>query len=691
MADCEGGPAGPARVAPIRPNNAQPILAVDLLGPMAIRVGGRRVETLPRKARALCAYLSLRAEHSESRERLASLLWSESDGDKARASLRQAIAHLREQLAPAPPDAFISTRLDFGFAAWAVRTDLESVLTAAEQGRAHPLLHARESPVESMLADLEDIDPEFRIWLLAKRRTLGDRLVHLLERRVGEAAPDQAAAVANARAIMGIDGTHEVAARVLMRHHAIAGEEARALKIYGDLWSLLERQFDCEPSKETQDLAVAIKLGKFGGAAPDARDAPSRIVAPPAQQAPVRLFIGRLDRHLLLSEPGGLTVAWRQELIGNLVRFREWHVFDESVAPFDAKPPGESAQSFRLSLAPFDIAGESAVSILLKDAVTAQVLWSETLAFGSRGWTEGTVRTIRRLATTLNVYVSSARLRRLDAEQQAPAGLQDRWLRAYSALMTYQSSRWDEVLEMLRGVVAAAPNFSPGFRSLAQWENARHIARPGVRRSMERHLRTIDVARRAVELDPVDSRAHLCLAWSHILIAEKEQARAHAEIAIELNAADPWTLVSGGNILGFCGEVERALAAADAALAASPLHSPAHLSYDGHIRFMAGDYERCLGAMAPAQPGYPGSNAWRIAALARLGRSDEAAATLTTTLSDLAGQWAGPEPYRQEPAFAWLADQFPILDGEIDQRFRGGLAAALGRAQQQGYWQTESV
>ena len=47
------------------------------------------------------------------------------------------------------------------------------------------------------------------------------------------------------------------------------------------------------------------------------------------------------------------------------------------------------------------------------------------------------------------------------------------------------------------------------------------------------------------------------------------------------------------------------------------------------------------------------------------------------------------------PAFvegrAWLADQFPILDSEIDQRFRGGLAAALGVAQQQGYWQTESV
>ena len=45
----------------------------------------------------------------------------------------------------------------------------------------HPLLLEAPRLCESLLGNLEDIDPAFRAWVLAKRQTFQDRLVRALE------------------------------------------------------------------------------------------------------------------------------------------------------------------------------------------------------------------------------------------------------------------------------------------------------------------------------------------------------------------------------------------------------------------------------------------------------------------------------------------------------------------------------
>ena len=70
-------------------------LSVSLVGRLAIRFNGQLIELRTQKAAAVLSYLALIEAKHESRERLVGLLWSRSDEEKARGSLRQVIRELR--------------------------------------------------------------------------------------------------------------------------------------------------------------------------------------------------------------------------------------------------------------------------------------------------------------------------------------------------------------------------------------------------------------------------------------------------------------------------------------------------------------------------------------------------------------------------------------------------------------------
>ena len=74
-----------------------PSVSLTLCGSVAVTGEGVSATSLSAKSLALLAYLALEpAAHS--REELTALLWGEYPEEKARASLRQALMHLREVL-----------------------------------------------------------------------------------------------------------------------------------------------------------------------------------------------------------------------------------------------------------------------------------------------------------------------------------------------------------------------------------------------------------------------------------------------------------------------------------------------------------------------------------------------------------------------------------------------------------------
>ena len=157
--------------------DSAPRLALSLVGRLSIRFQDRPVELRTRKAAAVLGYLALSETKRESRERLVGLLWSRSGEEKARASLRQVIRELRTVLGEAGFDGLVAGRLSVGFDLDRVTVDLESVLQLAESARVHALLLDTQRLDERLLEGMDDLDPSFRVWVLAKRQTIHERLM----------------------------------------------------------------------------------------------------------------------------------------------------------------------------------------------------------------------------------------------------------------------------------------------------------------------------------------------------------------------------------------------------------------------------------------------------------------------------------------------------------------------------------
>src|SRR5438270_2740765 len=236
-------------------------LSVSLVGRFGLRLNGRQIELRTRKAAAVLGYLALSDTKRESRERLVGLLWSRSDEEKARASLRQVVRELRSVLEDAGYDGFVAERLMIGIDVGRIEVDIESVIQLAEGGRVHPLLLDTPQLDGRLLEGMDDLDPSFRVWVLAKRQTIHERLMRNLDEGLTSASVPADSKKRIAVAIVNLDPTHEYACRYLMRAHAEEGDVAGALRIYKALWDLLDRDYAMEPSSATEELVANIKLG----------------------------------------------------------------------------------------------------------------------------------------------------------------------------------------------------------------------------------------------------------------------------------------------------------------------------------------------------------------------------------------------------------------------------------------------
>ena len=271
-------------------------------------------------------------------------------------------------------------------------------------------------------------------------------------------------------------------------------------------------------------------------------------------------------------------------------------------------------------------------------------VWSESLRLGLDNWFDTQQRIIRRIATSLNVQLSAERMRRLAGESDVSLDVHDRWLRGQS-LMTKFDPRAGAGGRYFHEAIREYPSFSPCYSSLVQLNNIEHFVHPGLFRDLSKAKETLELAKTAVQLDPVDSSAHLCCGWSYVMALREAEAAPHMELACELNDNDPWTLLSGGLFHAFCGSIEQARMRAEQSLALSPAPSCLEWGYHGIIRFLAATMQvpsrlaithmmslkRCpLGERrrymnSDVRDGARGSSAlpqWNAFLLGRIGRSD---------------------------------------------------------------------
>src|SRR5882724_6510538 len=318
----------------IREAPASGQLTLRLLGDFAAEIDGREFSLATRKAKALTAYLALSDNVQDTRERLVGLLWSESDEEHARASLRQAVHEIRQACDSVGFAGFRVDKQTLSLARERRACDVDEVLTAAAQGVVHSRLLDSQRITETLLSGLDNVDPAFQVWVLAKRQLLHDRLTLALERLL-PAQGDSAEASAAAMALLNLDPTHEIACRHLIRARAARGDIGGALKVYKSLWDLLEADYDIEPSHDTQALVVDIKQMPSLGQEPEAAKlAPDLSDASREASVPRRLFISvcAFEASGVPDDMRHLVNGFRHEFVACLARFREWSV--RTLPPF---------------------------------------------------------------------------------------------------------------------------------------------------------------------------------------------------------------------------------------------------------------------------------------------------------------------------------------------------------------------
>ena len=282
-------------------------------------------------------------------------------------------------------------------------------------------------------------------------------------------------------------------------------------------------------------------------------------------------------------------------LAASLVRFREWSVVDRPPAAV-ALPPPDSAPQYCIETTAYQAGAEINMVMVLRDDTTGIYVWSESFRLGLDNWFEAQQRIIRRIATSLNVQLSAERLMRLAGEPDVSLDIHDRWLRGQNLMAKFDPESWQRAVTIFRDAIRENPAFSPCYSSLVQMNNVEHFVHPGFFRDLGKARATLELAKTAVQLDPVDSRAHLCCGWSHVMALREAEAAPHMELACELNDNDPWTLLSCAHYCAFCGSIEQARLRADQSLALS--RAPSHLEWGYHsiIRFLCGDYAGALEA-----------------------------------------------------------------------------------------------
>jgi len=144
----------------------EPPLRLRLIGQMgAWNREGLSVLPVGRKTRALLAYLALEGPRPVERLRLATLLWSGRQDDRARTSLRQEIHRLLWSLGSAGKEILAVTRDHVSFLRGAVVSDFGPFGPRTYQ--AVPTGTLRNG---TLLEDLDVIDPQFDAWLNETRK-----------------------------------------------------------------------------------------------------------------------------------------------------------------------------------------------------------------------------------------------------------------------------------------------------------------------------------------------------------------------------------------------------------------------------------------------------------------------------------------------------------------------------------------
>jgi DNA-binding SARP family transcriptional activator/tetratricopeptide (TPR) repeat protein len=249
-------------------------LTMQLLGPPRIEVAGAPLAVDTRKAIALLAVLAV-SGRAQSRERLSTLLWPDSDPPRARGALRRTLSVLHKATGGA------GLRLEDGSVtldpddSWSDVGTIRALVTETH-GHDHPAsttcpacIPALERAIGLHAGPLLDgftlrDSPEFGEWRFLEAEAIQRELTACLDRLIVAHTHTGAfeAAIGATRTRLALDPLHEQAHRQLMALLTWTGRRSEAIRQYRECVAVLQRELRVAPIERTTALHHAIVRGE---------------------------------------------------------------------------------------------------------------------------------------------------------------------------------------------------------------------------------------------------------------------------------------------------------------------------------------------------------------------------------------------------------------------------------------------
>jgi DNA-binding SARP family transcriptional activator/TolB-like protein len=586
---------------------------------------GRRV-ALPAKAYLLLLYLTLSREPLEaSRSSLKLLLWPDAERRKASNNLRQLVARVRAVQDRVGIALISADATHVRLASAGLRIDVVEFtdFLSGDCASAAPA-ELLEVYGGDLFAGFSSEGNDAQDWLAEVRQRFRGQFVvaavKILRGDQVDAGSTEFRALADELVL--IDPYQEDGVRALMRHHAACGEAGLVRDVYERFTAHLRRELDAAPDPATTGLFRQLARGDQGRSQtstnwqfpePVRRSGLPKITVLPPPELDGANRLHRLAASLIEDVTVGLH---RHKALTVVVSYPAWKLsriesLEEAVSRFAIDYVAETQLS--------DHDGTPFLSIKLFSTEDRRVIWADRCAMGHADVAQRFGELSLKFITTFVEQVERAELSRDEPQLDRAAYFE--YLSGQRRLEAIDLPSVRKAQRSLRSVVKGYPDFAPGLCGLARSYQREWLLT--ARHDTALLTRAEEIARRAIEADPDDSRGYRELGVCLLFERRFDDSLEALALAEERNPHHADLLVDLADSLGHSGAPKEGLSKLDEALTLNPLPTDLFWWTAAGMHYQTGNYHGAIEAASRMRNQWPVSRLL-AAAWAQLGEKERA-------------------------------------------------------------------
>ncbi|MBZ9871402.1 transcriptional regulator [Mesorhizobium sp. BR1-1-9] len=573
------------------------------------------------------------------RERLADLLWGDSDSEHSRNSLRQSLSVLRRDLSRAGVDLITSRKELIGLRPDAVRVDVEEFESGLSVRSAHELETALALYSGPFLDGFYLGSSAFDDWAASERDRLLSRALESFEKLARFVDAETGLALADR--ILAMEPTREESYRLKIELLVACGQRERAMRTYEACRSMVKKEFGVDVGQETRALLQSLQ--SVSNPAPNMQPADGA----PAGQRPGRPSISVAGFVNLTGKRGDDFFARGlvQDITTALSEVADYVVLS-GIAPLEKSGQGKEAKMQGTLRPRYTLSGsiqrsgeELRVNVQLVDAVDGHNVWAQKFDGQSQNALEFQDRIAQSvvLAVILELQLTNWKVR-----DKSPPGPPEVRRLVNEALMKYFEMTRDSLLvgiDLAEKALALGPDNARAQRTLSIVISM-GVAFGALPREPGQIEYALALAEAAVRAVPDDEIARCILSFALESLGRIDDAMAECRHAISVNPSYPSGHGDMAMLFALRGQVSEALHEANEAIrlgAHDVIDFWRHLSLAVAL-FADGNDRRALEVarkVVRIKPGFVRGALYWAAAAAATGNSEEASRAIHHCLSQL--------------------------------------------------------